>query len=93
MVDLKRLLVPLATGALSAKVGLMAKEKEKEEQAIEDAEGVNSTLVTDAINTSRAQLTNESNVQNQTYSLMVSNYNILKDRYCLLYTSPSPRDS
>jgi hypothetical protein len=94
MVDLKRLLVPLATGALSAKVGLMAKEKKKEEQAIEEAEGVNSTLVTDAINTSRNQLTNESNIQNQTYNLMVSNYNILKDRYgadkeddlALLYT-------
>ena len=94
MVDLKRLLVPLATGALSAKVGLMAKEKEKEEQAIEEAEGVNSTLVTDAINTSRAQLTNESNIQNQTFKLMVDNYNTLKDRYgadkeddlALLYT-------
>ena len=35
MVDLKRLLVPLATGALSAQVSLMAKEQAKEDKAIQ----------------------------------------------------------
>ena len=97
MVDLKRLLVPVATGALGAKVSLMAKEKEKEDKAIEEAEGVNSTLVTDVINTSRQGINDDKTIQNQTYNLMVSNYNVLKDRFgadkeddlALLYTKNS----
>lgn len=97
MVDLKRLLVPVATGALGAKVSLMAKEKEKEDKAIEEAEGVNSTLVTDVINTSRQGINDDKSIQNQTYNLMVSNYNVLKDRFgadkeddlALLYTKNS----
>ena len=97
MVDLKRLLVPVATGAIGAQLSLMAKEKEKEDKAIEEAEGVNSTLVTDVINTSRQGINDDKTIQNQTYNLMVSNYNVLKDRFgadkeddlALLYTKNS----
>ena len=97
MVDLKRLLVPVATGAIGAQLSLMAKEKEKEDKAIEEAEGVNSTLVTDVINTSRQGINDDKSIQNQTYNLMVSNYNVLKDRFgadkeddlALLYTKNS----
>ena len=37
MVDLKRLLVPTVTGALGAKLSLMAQQKEKEDTAIQEA--------------------------------------------------------
>ena len=36
MVDLKRLLVPVATGAIGAKLSLMAKEKEQENIFLEE---------------------------------------------------------
>ena len=81
MVDLKRLLVPVATGAIGAKLSLMAKEKEQEDTAIQEAEGVTDALVEDTIVTARSDINSEKNIQNQTYDLMVNNYNTLKNRF------------
>ena len=59
MVDLKRLLVPTVTGALGAKLSLMAQQKEKEDTAIQEAEGVTDALVEDTIVTARNDLNNQ----------------------------------
>ena len=75
--DILRIAKPVAKGAIAAKVGLMAKEREREDTAIEEAEGINANTVQTGIQTAQTDLANTKTIQNETYNLMESNYKIL----------------
>ena len=79
--DILRIAKPVAKGAIAAKVGLMAKEREREDTAIEEAEGINANTVQTGIQTAQTDLANTKTIQNETYNLMESNYKILEGMY------------
>ena len=63
--DILRIAKPVAKGAIAAKVGLMAKEREREDTAIEEAECINANTVQTGIQTAQTDLANTKTIQNE----------------------------
>ena len=81
MVDLKRLLVPAATGALGSLLARQEKEKQTEEDLIAEGEQAGATLVLNTVNDARRQTGDQQSIKNNLFDTMKNNYEILKGQY------------
>jgi hypothetical protein len=81
MVDLKRLLVPAATGALGSLLARQEKEKQTEEDLIAEGEQAGATLVLNSVNDARRQTTDQQSIKNNLFDTMKNNYELLKGQY------------
>jgi len=81
MVDLKRLLVPAATGALGSLLARQEKEKQTEEDLIAEGEQAGATLVLNSVNDARRQTGDQQSIKNNVFDTMKNNYELLKGQY------------
>jgi len=81
MVDLKRLLVPVATGAIGSLLARQQEEKQTEENLIAEGEQAGATLVLNSVNDSRRQIQDQQSIKNNLFDTMKNNYELLKGQY------------